>query len=172
MSNHFSGDGNLGSEPQVRVFDSTDNQPPRAVLRLNVNYDSRIRNRTTGEFEDRGGFWANTDLFTNADHAHHLKTLFQEGMRVHVEGRLEQQSWKDKDTGEDRSRFVIIARSVSINTTRVEAVSLRPSANKQGQHSSSHATPNDASVAKNRPVPARSDDGEWDNPQDADEIPF
>jgi single-strand DNA-binding protein len=61
------------------------------LLRLNVYFDNPIPKKD-GDYEDRGGFWAPVEMWHRD--AEHWKTLYQKGMRVLVEGRMEREPWR------------------------------------------------------------------------------
>ena len=64
MGTRFYGEGNIGSDPEVRTFPVRDNQPPRTLLRLNVRFDNLVPK--DGEIVDRGGFWWLCSLYWTA----------------------------------------------------------------------------------------------------------
>ncbi|MGJ8517650.1 single-stranded DNA-binding protein [Carnimonas bestiolae] len=166
MSTAFNGSGNIGSTPEVRTFPSNNNEPPRGLLRLNVSFSNRVRNRESGEYEDRNGFWANvTWWFRDAAQAEHLSKIFQVGMGVRVDGHLEQQSWQDRTTGEDRSAFAVIARHVYIDPRRIESVVLQTS-DQQHQQRQEAQPPTSSQPAENYQPSQYPSDGEWDDAQD------
>ena len=59
MSTHFMGEGNIGSDPEVKMFSPNGNQPSRGVMRLNVRFDNPVPTDTGNV--DKGGFWANVE---------------------------------------------------------------------------------------------------------------
>ncbi|WP_185265997.1 single-stranded DNA-binding protein [Halopseudomonas xiamenensis] len=120
MSTHFEGEGNIGSDPQVKVFPTTDNSPPRGILRLNVFFDNPV-SVGEGKFEDRGGFWAPVEISRDAATCEQWSMLYQRGMRVMVTGRMVQESWTGANN-EERSAMKVRARSVGILPYRVEQV--------------------------------------------------
>lgn len=125
MSNHFHGEGNIGSAPSFREF-ANGNDEPRRLLRLNVYFDNPVP--VKDGYEDRRGFWAPVEVWHRD--AEHWSTLYQKGMRVLVEGRAVRDEWEDADENE-RVTFKIEARRVGILPYRVEAVTLsgKPQAN-------------------------------------------
>ncbi|MGL4667389.1 MAG: single-stranded DNA-binding protein, partial [Saezia sp.] len=78
MSTHFTGDGNIGSVPEFRVFPNG-NDEPRKLLRINVRFDNPIPIKGGG-YEDRGGFWAPVEIWHQD--AEYWSRLYQKGMRV------------------------------------------------------------------------------------------
>jgi len=119
MSTHFWGEGNIGSPPEYREFPNG-NDEPRRLLRLNVYFDNPVPAKS-GDFEDRGGFWAPVEIWHRD--AARWKDLYQKGMRVLVEGRTVRDEWEDADENE-RITFKIEARRVGILPFRLESVKL------------------------------------------------
>lgn len=118
MSTHFTGEGNIGSQPEYREF-ANGNDEPRRLLRLNVRFDNPIP--VKDGYQDRGGFWAPVEIWTS--HAEHWADLYQRGMRVAVQGRMVCQEWEDQD-GVKRVTFKIEARSIGILPHRVLSVAI------------------------------------------------
>lgn len=118
MSTRFDGEGNIGSDPQVKVFPSNDNSPPRAILRLNVFFDNPVASGD-GKFEDRGGFWTTVEISRDVESCEHWSRLYQRGMRVLVSGRMVREEWKT-DAGEDRNAMKVRARAIGILPFRID----------------------------------------------------
>ncbi len=127
MSTHFEGEGNMGSDPQVKVFPTTDNTPPRGILRLNVFFDNPVA-VADGKFEDRGGFWAPVEFSRDAQTCEQWAELYQRGMRVMVVGRMVRETWTDSND-QDRSAMKVRARAVGILPYRIEQVVMVQSQN-------------------------------------------
>lgn len=104
------GEGNIGTDPEVKLLSANGNQPPRGRLRLNVRFDNPVP--TDIGSVDRGGFWANVEIW-NRD-VETWARLYQKGMRVMVSGRMVLDEWKDRKTGEDRSQFKVQAVRIGI----------------------------------------------------------
>ncbi len=120
MSTHFIGEGNIGTAPEFREFQSG-NDEPRRLLRLNVYFDNPVP--TKDGYEDRGGYWAPVEIWHKD--AERWARLYQTGMRVLVEGRQIREEWTDSDNNE-RATFKVEARRIAIMPYRVEAVTLSP----------------------------------------------
>lgn len=125
MSTLFSGEGNIGSPPEYREFPNGDDEPSR-LLRLNVYFDNPVPKKDGG-FEDRGGFWAPVEIWHRD--VEHWKGLYQQGMRVLVEGRTVRDEWVDAEQNE-RVTFKVEARRVGILPYRIEGVTLSPKPSK------------------------------------------
>ena len=91
-------------------------------MRLNVRFDNPVPTDTGNV--DRGGFWANVEIW-NRD-VETWAQLYQKGMRVMVSGRMVLDEWKDRETGEDRSQFKIQAVRIGILPYRISQVVLEP----------------------------------------------
>ena len=121
MSTFFLGEGNIGSDPQYHEFPNG-NEEPRRLLKLNVRFDNPIPVKGKDEYQDRGGFWAPVELWTQ--HAEHYADLYQKGMRVIVQGRMVCQEWEQD--GEKRVTFKVEARSIGVMPHRVLSIAIEP----------------------------------------------
>lgn len=106
MSTKFWGEGNIGTKPEFREF-SNGNKEPKRLLRLNVYFDNPVP-KGDGEYEDRGGFWANVELWHKD--AERYSELYSKSMRVVVIGRLVMDKWEDDSGGECRAMKVQASR--------------------------------------------------------------
>ncbi|EPC00568.1 hypothetical protein L861_06420 [Litchfieldella anticariensis FP35 = DSM 16096] len=130
MSTRFSGVGNIGSDPEVKVFSGEENQPPVALLRFNVRFDNPVP--SNGELVDRGGFWANVVRWhPDVETAEKWIRLYQRGMRVMVDGRMEYREW-EKD-GEPRDAFQVRASHIGILPHRLVKVEMEERSPASGQ---------------------------------------
>lgn len=112
-------EGNIGSAPEYKRFQK-DNQDPRHLLRLNVYFDNNIRLQD-GSYEDRGGFWANVELWHRD--AESYSRLYQKGMRVLVEGRAVLDNWKDGN-GIEQAAMKVQANRVGFLPQRIESITM------------------------------------------------
>lgn len=126
MSTRFIGEGNIGSDPIVKMFPDNGNQPPRGVMRLNVRFDNLVP--TEHGLIDRGGFWANVEVWGRQ--VEEWSTLYQRSQRVLVIGRMVLDTW-EKD-GEEQSAFKVQADRVGILPYRVLAVEMDSAASQNG----------------------------------------
>ncbi len=118
MSTRFFGEGNIGSDPVLKMFPGNGNQPPRGVLRLNVRFDNLVP--TEEGLIDRGGFWANVEIWGRE--VEHWATLYQRGQRVLVSGRMVLDTW-EKD-GQEQSAMKVHADRIGILPFRVARVEM------------------------------------------------
>ena len=120
MSSKFSGRGNLGADPELRYTASGESEP---VCSLRIFFD-RPKPDGNGGFENKGGFWMDTNLWgTRGETA---ARLLKKGARVLVTGELYEDTWQDKDNGEERRKVRIRAEYVDLDLNRLENVIWRP----------------------------------------------
>lgn len=112
-------EGNIGSAPEYKRFQK-DNQDPRHLLRLNVYFDNSIRLQD-GSYEDRGGFWANVELWHRD--AESYSGLYQKGMRVLIDGRAVLDTWKDGN-GEEHAAIKVQANRIAFLPQRIESITM------------------------------------------------
>ncbi len=114
--NRFEGRGNLGSDPMLKWVDVAGEK--RAVCELRVYFDRQIRDGES--WKEQGGFWLNISYW--GKRAEIASKLLVKGCRVVVTGTLAQDTWADKDTGEEKNRLVLDADTVDLDLLRVESV--------------------------------------------------
>ena len=114
--NRFEGRGNLGSDPVLKWVDVAGEK--RAVCELRVYFDRQIRDGES--WKEQGGFWLNISYW--GKRAEIASKLLVKGCRVVVTGTLAQDTWADKDTGEEKNRLVLDADTVDLDLLRVESV--------------------------------------------------
>lgn len=95
--------GNLTRDPEIRYTASG-----QANARLGVAVSRRWQNRQTNEWEERTSFF---NVVAWADMAENISDTLAKGMRVIVNGRLEQRSW-ETEQGEKRSVVEIVADEI------------------------------------------------------------
>jgi single-strand DNA-binding protein len=122
MSNEFRGTGNLGDSPVLKTVLVRGEE--RKVAEMRVFFDE-YKPDGQGGFEQSGGFWMTASVWDKRgeDAARHLR----KGARVHVAGRLTEQEWKDKETGEVKKAMQLNADEVFIGLSRIEKVEFRQS---------------------------------------------
>ena len=127
MSNEFRGTGNLGDNPTLKTV--LVKGEDRKVAEIRVFFDE-YKPDGQGGFEQSGGFWMNAAVWDKRgeDVAQHLR----KGARVHVAGRLAEQEWTDKESGEVRKTMQLNADDVYLSLSRLEEVKFRPKAQEVG----------------------------------------
>ncbi len=123
MSANFNGTGNLGNTPTLRHVRIEDEERP--VCEFRVFFD-RSKPDGEGGYQDIGGFWLTVNVWGKRAQAvaRHLAI----GARVKVVGRLRQDSWEEKETGEPRVEIRLDADDVTLALSRIEQVRFVPKA--------------------------------------------
>lgn len=94
--------GRVGSEPESVGSNG---------LRFRVATNDRVKNDTTGEWEDKNTSWWTVKAWrTLADQS---KSVIKKGMEVIIVGKIYEDTWTDKD-GVKRSSYEINADSISV----------------------------------------------------------
>lgn len=100
--------GNLTRDPELRQT-----QSGTSVLSMAVAVNERVK--SGDQWEDRPSY---VDVTVWGARAEALSKFLRKGLRVAVSGRLRQDRWQDKQTGENRSRLGIVADEVDVMTPR------------------------------------------------------
>lgn len=100
--------GNLTRDPELRTT-----QSGTSVLSMAVAVNERVKRGD--QWEDRPSY---VDVTVWGARAEALSKFLRKGLRVAVSGRLRQDRWQDKQTGENRSRLGIVADEVDVMTPR------------------------------------------------------
>ena len=131
--------GNAGRDPEARYFES----------------GSSVATFTMALYEgrDKDPSWVEVQAWNKT--AEIATDRVRKGMRVGVEGRLKQETWTDRNTGENRSKLVVVANRVEVferqpATAGGGAASVPPA----GQAHAAYQA-----AGWNPPAPAPSDDG-------------
>ncbi len=120
MANRFEGRGNLAAVPELKRVQVDGEE--RLVAELRIYFDRQVPDGDGG-FTDRGGFWLTANLW--GDRAEVVSNLLPKGARVHVTGTLVQDTWNDKESGEERRALELVADYVSLDLGRVDGLRLR-----------------------------------------------
>lgn len=102
VDNNCTLSGNLVSDPELRY---TNNGAAILNTRMAVNR----RWNKDGEWEEETSFF---DVTAWAQLAENCAETLTKGMRVTVTGRLEEQKWEDKTTGDPRRKVVVVADEI------------------------------------------------------------
>ena len=103
VDNNVSIAGNLVADPELRY---TKGGAAISSLRVAVNR----RWNKDGEWEEETSFF---DVTVWSEMGEHVSESLSTGNRVVVTGRLEEQKWEDKESGEPRRKIVVIADEVA-----------------------------------------------------------
>ena len=87
--------GNLGKDPEVRKMQSGD-----SVVNFTLATSESWRDKNSGERKEKTE-WHNIVVF-NDQIAKVAEQYLKKGMKVYVEGALQQRSWDDQATGQKR----------------------------------------------------------------------
>lgn len=109
--------GNLTADPELRY---TNNGAAVTDLRVAVNR----RWQKDGDWVEETSFF---DVTTWATLAENIAESLSSGNRVTIVGRLEEQRWEDKESGEPRRKVVIVADDVAPSLRWATAVMTRQS---------------------------------------------
>lgn len=115
MSNQFSGEGNLGQDPEIRTIEK--DGETLTVANCRIYFDRQ--KKTDDGYEDAGGFWLNVEIW--GARAEHIGRLYGKGARVEVRGSLVNDNY-EKD-GATVTAFKVVARSINlVPTSKIESV--------------------------------------------------
>lgn len=117
MPNSYQGTGNLADSPSLKTVQV--NGEDRKVAELRVFFDT-YRPDGQGGLEQTGGHWLDVSVWDYK--GEQAARLLRKGARVHVIGRLELDSWTDRETGEPREKLRLVADDVLMSLTRVKGV--------------------------------------------------
>lgn len=94
--------GNLGSDPEVRSF-----QSGGKVCNLRIATSERWRDKNTGENRERTE-WHSVAIFAEGI-AKIAEQYLRKGSKVYIEGQLETRKWQDQ-SGQDRYTTEVVLR--------------------------------------------------------------
>ena len=94
--------GRVGSEPETVGSNG---------LRFRVATNDRVKNDTTGEWEDKNTSWWTIKAWRLL--AAQSKSVIKKGMEVIIVGKIYEESWTDKE-GVKRTSYEINADSISV----------------------------------------------------------
>lgn len=97
--------GNTTRDAELRFTPSG-----QAVANFGVAVNRRWQNRQTNEWEEAVSFF---DVVAWAQLGENVSESCPKGTRVIVTGRLDQNTWDDKDSGDKRSKVEIVADEVA-----------------------------------------------------------
>ncbi len=101
--------GNLTRDPELRHLNSG-----TAVCKLRIAVNTRRKNGSTGEWEDKPNYF---DVTVWGAQGENCSTYLSKGRPVAVQGRLEWREWQN-DQGDKRQAVEIIAESVQFLGSR------------------------------------------------------
>ena len=95
--------GRIGQDPVVLS---------NGGIRLRVVTNDRIKNDQTGQWEDSKTSWWTVKVWNRL--ADQCKDILKKGHEVTVIGKIYEENWKDKTTGEARNSYEIQADSIAV----------------------------------------------------------
>lgn len=129
MRNYFASEGNIGRDPVLKYVPVKGEQKP--VLEFDVRFQFEKVNTQSGEFEDRGGFWATVTYW--GKRAEHANKILRSGVRVYVEGELSQEEFvatKGERAGQVLTNNNIVASFIGLSLLGIESVQFSPRKNR------------------------------------------
>lgn len=112
--------GNLTAAPELRFTSSG-----VGVAAFTVVSTPRVLDKATNQWADGAPTFLDCKVWREA--AEHVAESLDKGSRVIVCGRLKQESWEDKQTGQKRSKFVLdvdeVGPSLRYATAKVQKMS-------------------------------------------------
>jgi len=148
--------GNLTRDPECRTFTNGGK-----VAKFGIAVNRRWKNQQTGQFEDEPMFidcsafnWGDRGTLANI-----VEQYCRKGSSVCIEGRLKLETWDDKQTGQKRSKHLIVVEGLQLLDRRSD-----------GPGGPSRA----ATAGAGAPVGSAAGGDSYDEPpqQGGDDIPF
>lgn len=139
--------GNLTRDPELRQT-----QSGNAVLTFGVAVNDRRKNQQTGEWEDYPNF---VDCVLFGNRATGVSKFLSKGMKVAIEGKLRYDQWKDKQTGQNRSKLSVIVEEIEfLSNSKAESAP-------QNQQPETYSAPPAAAPNSAPSVPQSDTQGGW-----------
>lgn len=129
---------------EVRLFGNLTRDPELSFTtggRGKVDFSVACNDSWTDKDGERQEKTAYYDIVAWGALAEDIATVITKGMPVVIVGRLEQQTWTDKETGKNRSKVSILADKVSVNVQGITEVTRKARAEGQEQQSKLRAAP-------------------------------
>ena len=109
--------GNVTRDPEISTVGNG-----ATLAKFSIAVERSWKNEQTGDWDKATSF---VDVVAWRFIAEDVERLLQKGMRVVVSGRLDQQSWEDKDTGKTRNRFELTADEIAISSRAIDSLERR-----------------------------------------------
>lgn len=97
--------GNLTRDPEVKPIGE------RCVIDFGIAVNRRVKNQQTDQWEDQPNFF-DCSYFVTQNQANFFQGAMFKGTRVSLAGELRQDTWQDKETGQNRSKVKVICHEV------------------------------------------------------------
>ena len=111
--------GNLTREPESRGFANGGK-----VVTFGIAINEKKKNQATGQWEDAPNFF-DCKVFNSERRqlADLCEQYLRKGSPVYLQGKLSQETWDDKTSGQKRSKVVIIAHEVQFLSSKKDSES-------------------------------------------------
>lgn len=143
--------GNLTADPDLKFNDGG-----MATLTFSV---------ATERSYQKDGEWVNEvsypDVIAWRQTAEDAAAVLEKGMRVVVTGRFEQRFWEDKETGQKRSKWQLVADDIAVSTKVIESLVRKRKADGAGPSNGKAAPTGARRPAAPARTPARGGDDAW-----------
>jgi len=96
--------GNLTRDPDMRYT-----QSGMAIMSIGVAVNDEKKNPNTGQYEEFPNF---IDCTMFGNRAEGVSRYLHTGTKVSIEGKLRYSSWKDKETGKNRSKLEVLIDNI------------------------------------------------------------
>ena len=90
--------GNICKDPETRNFNNGN-----LICNITVAINNKTKNGDNTNFIECSAFNKTADF---------INKYFNKGSKILIEGRLDQQTWTDKNTGKNRSKIIVIINKV------------------------------------------------------------
>lgn len=98
--NHVTLVGHLVRDPEVKYIGNG----KTAICQTAIAVSERWKNKQTGETQEKCSF---IDIKLFGPNGERFAEWYKKGSCVLIEGKLEQESWEDKQSGQKRSKLVV-----------------------------------------------------------------
>lgn len=115
--------GNLTAEPELKTTKNGS-----SVLKVGVAVNRRWKNKQE-EWEEEVSFF---DVNAWGELADNVASSLAKGSRVIVSGRLEQQSWENKE-GQKQSKVVLVADDIGVSLRKAQVSGINKTGQQQQQ---------------------------------------
>jgi len=103
---------------QIDAKQTTDGDKTLAELRVFCPRSGKV----DGEWVDKGGFWITVTLW--GERAERL-CILEKGAWISFVGKYVEETWQDKESGEERRRKKFLADQVSLLPRNIESIQFR-----------------------------------------------
>lgn len=135
--------GNATADPELKYFEGG---TAKATFSIAVN---RYWSDDSGEKKEQTSFF---NVVAWRYLAEDVARCVEKGVRVIVSGKLEQQTWNDKDSGEKRSSIIVTADNIGIGLISIESIERRTGGGSDNGGSAARSAAPQKSAASKRPA--------------------